>query len=86
MILWPQIRYEYHYSNQMAKSKCHEPHEKKKEIFIATKGDIAAAPRRSKAPERETAPKNLANKTPKPIDQNQSHRPGSLTQHSISPH
>ena len=47
------------------------PTRERKEIFIATKGDIAAAPRRSKAPKRETAPRNLANKMPKPIDQNQ---------------
>lgn len=34
----------------MALSKCHEPHERKKEIFIATKGEIAPAPKRSKTP------------------------------------
>lgn len=54
----------------MAKSKCHEPHERKKEIFIATKGEIVAVPRRPKTPERETTPRNLANKTYKPIGQN----------------
>ena len=48
----------------MAISKCHEPHERKKEIFIATKGEIVAAPRRSKTPEREMAPRNLVNETP----------------------
>lgn len=45
-------RYEYHYSNQMAIPKCHEPHERKKEIFIATKEETVAAPRRSKTSER----------------------------------
>ena len=48
----------------MAISKCHELHERKKEIFIATEGEIIAAPRRSKAPERQMAPRSLTGETP----------------------
>lgn len=68
----------------MALSKCHEPHERNKEIFIATKGEIAPTPKRSKTPEREMTPRSLAHETPEAhTSEQENHRSALFRWHSI---